>query len=293
MFFQLIRLLLTRFLLIFLLAAPGFTWQDDIDLIFRHSPDRFYNSDDLTFLPSAQAELRLGRYLNADQYHGWLGGAEGDILLLSINKSMIWHWGLNMETLADEQNDIKFRLVQVYYQTKTGLAWLIGPGVWSIDYQHRCSHGADHAVLGRILIRSGLNSSYHWPMSLGKVHIDLRTSVNAYAIGQNLDLLNQARGGSQLNAQALWPIKGTWFMLLAGGIGGELFSAGSQDLYFLTSSAKNWRLQSLFGARIALRTDKGAVKNDYALHFSQVADTGLGKSQNKHSSLTFDINFYW
>ncbi len=27
-----------------------------------------------------------------------------------------------METLADDQNDIYFRLVQVYYQTKTGLS---------------------------------------------------------------------------------------------------------------------------------------------------------------------------
>lgn len=271
-------------------AAVG--WQNDVDLTFRRT--NFFSPDgQLTFLPSAQAELRLGRYLVGDKNHGWFGGAEGDVVLLSFSRTLAWRWHLNMETLADDNNDIYFRLVQVYYQTRTGISWLLGPGVWTMAYQHRCSHGADQALSGRILIRSGINTSYHWPLRYKSLSIDLRASVDAYIIGQNADLDNQARGGSQLNGQVMWPIRGSWFMLIGLGVGAELMSAGQHVLYNLSSAGENFRLESLFGTKFALRYDAGGIKNDYGLHFSQVVDPGLTNRQAKHSSLTFDINFYW
>lgn len=277
--------------LLFLLAQPVLGWQDDVDLIFLKRV--FNTTDELTFLPKAHAQLRLGRYFLADSHHGWRGGAEGEVALLSINKRLLWHWGLNMETLVDDQNDINFRLVQVYYQTKTGLSWQIGPGVLTWAYQHRCSHGADSAVLGRILIRSGVQANYNYTLSLAPVLIDLRAGLDIYIIGQNADNNNQARGALKLSTQARMPVKNNWSMLIAGGFMSELRGASENSVYNLTTPAKNLILDNLFGIRIALNYEKEGLNNDYALSFSQIGDTGLSAVTNKHTGVSFDVNFYW
>lgn len=272
-------------------ALNCFGWQNDIDLSFREIKN-FAPENHLIFLPSAQTEIRLGRFLLGDKNHAWFGGAEGDVILLATKK-VAWRSSLNMETLADGGNQIYFRLVQVYYQTRMGISWLLGPGVLNIAYQHRCSHGADAAIIGRILIRSGLHASYHCPLDYKNFHFDVRAIANAYAVGQNADVLNQARGGSQINLQALWAFSQSWSMLFGAGVSVELMSSGTDSLYNLASLGSHWRLDNLLGAKLGMRYDAGFVKNDYALHFSQVLDTGLTNRQSKHSGLTFDIIFHW
>lgn len=273
-------------------AHQVLAWQDDAHLFLRNPLTNFPEAG-FAFLPSAQSELRLGRYLVADDNHGWRGGAMGDVALLSFGPNLLWRWELNMETLIDDQNDISFRLVQVYYQTRTGISWILGPGVWSFSYNHRCSHGADSAVPGRILIRSGLNSAYYLPLSHKNIQYDLQLGTNIYLVGQNSDLLNQPRANLHLDAQIQWPIAGAWSMLVAGSFGEELTAQGASDAYSAMAPAKNLHLRPFYGARIGLRVEKQYVKNDYSLSFSHIPDTGLHSAARANHGLSFDINFYW
>lgn len=276
--------------LLFLLAQPLLGRQDDVDLIF---PKRvFENTKQIIFLPSAQAQLRLGRYIGSDDRHGWRGGVEGEITLLGIYKSLL-HWGLNMETLVDDSNDIYFRLVQVYYQTSVGVSWPLGPGVWTWGWQHRCSHGADSAVLSRILIRSGLQTSYFYSVNFNPVSLNVRAGADLHVIGQNDDTSSQARGGFSLVAEAIMALGGPWYMLVAGGFASEIRASGKSSVYNLASSAKDFNLDNLFSMRLALRFKNKNLNNDYALLFSQIGDTGFGAHKNKHSGVSFDVNFYW
>lgn len=276
--------------LLFILAQPVLGRQDDVDLIF--SPRVFDTTKQIIFLPSAQAQLRLGRYIGSDDNHGWRGGASGEIVLFGIYKTLL-HGGLDIETLVDDQNDIYFRLVQVYYQTKIGISWQLGPGVWTWGLQHRCSHGADNAVLGRILIRSGIQTSYFWSIDLKPVILNMRARADIYLIGQNQDLSAQARGGFSFGGEALMPLRGPWFMVIAGGFASEIRALGKSFVYNIASYATDFKLDNLFSLKLALRYKNKNIHSDYALLFSQIGDTGFGAINNKHSGVSFDVNFYW
>jgi hypothetical protein len=273
------------------LALPVQGWQDDINLIF---PFIYKPDTNLTFLPHAQGQLRLGRYLFGDKNHGWRGGAEGDVVLLSFNKNLLWHWALNMETLADDANDIFFRLVQVYYQSKTGLSWHINNNnILNFSWQHRCSHGADNSVASRILIRSGLDTTYDLFYKLKNIDFNLRSQANIYIIGQNRDLKNQAHASLFVSSEIRLKLKKSFAVLFGAGVGAELFAESASDLYFLATPAKNWYLDPLMSFRMGLHAEPSQVQSDYVLQLSQISDTGLNTAKTKHYGLSFDINFYW
>jgi hypothetical protein len=280
-------------LFFFLCSSALLAWQDDATLFMRNPLERFGTSVGTVLFPNGRSEVRLGRYIEGDQNHSWRGGVEGDVTLLSFGPRFLWHWALNMETLADDRNDINFRLVQVYYQSLTSLSWHVGPGVWSFSFSHRCSHGADNSVVGRILIRSGLKNSYEMPFSYKQLHFLLRGDLDVYLVGQNSDLDNQSRGQAQVAFMMMWPIKHEWWMLLASSFGEELQALGTTNAFFITAPASNFHLRPMGGLRIGMRIDKERVKNDYSLSFSHIPDTGFGKHAQSHNGLSFDINFYW
>ena len=283
-----------KFLLVtFLSATSSFAWQDDANIFLLDPMSRFSTEKTWEFLPSARSELRVGKYLGGDTYHSWRGGVLGDVVFLSFGPNLLWHWSLGMETLADANNDIHFRLVQVYYESITGILWRLGPGALSLAYGHRCSHGADGAVVGRILIRSGLKSKYELPLSYKAVRFLLAASSDAYFVGQNLDLQNQPRAQAQLSASALWPLKGAWSMIVASSFGEELIVAGKDWVYSIGAPAADWRLRPLWGARVGLRVESLAVKSDFSFSFSHIPDTGIGLKAQSHHGLSLDLNLYW
>lgn len=277
----------------FLLARVAYVWQDDVEINLRDPLQQFAKEPGLGFLSGATAEARLGRYLIGSYHHGWRGGLEGDVALVNFGQRGIFNIGLNMETLADDHNDIHFRLVHVYYQASTGIKWHLGPGVWQASYRHRCSHGADTANYNRITIRSGINTSYHWVWERPFLKIDVKPGLNLYVLGQNADLNTQPKGGSFLTVNTTWPIAAPLFISLAAGINWEIVSAGYQSLYFLTNKTANWHVEPLMAARLAIRLQRGPIKSNFALHFAQNLDSGIGTLAQKTNNLSFDIDFLW
>lgn len=275
-----------------LLFVPGHAWQDDLTINLRHPLEQFAVGDGVRFFNQALAEVRLGPYLKASENHFWRGGAMGDVSLVQVNQ-LLWHMGLAMETLADDQNDISFRLVQVYYQALTGLAWNLGSGALQVGYRHRCSHGADHAVSSRITIKSGLITSYHWVTKLKQVDLNVEPGINWYMVGQNSDHDNQPKGNAFLALKAQWPLRDPLHLVMASGISLEIVGQGYNTLYGPFDALNNLRVEPLFSGRLALRVQQKAMKSDFALHFSQNIDSALTKRTTKSTSLLFAIDFLW
>lgn len=244
-------------------------------------------------LEKAQGEVDIGYYVVADEFHRWRARVSGDFQLINFSRDLNWHFGLGMETLADHQNDINFRLVQVYYQALTGVNWRIGSSVLHLGYRHRCSHGTDRATDSRITIRSGLTGSLQraWFTRFGR--FDIQPGINVYVLGQNKDHSTQARGESFLVVQALWPLSDALSLVVGSGLNIFLVSRSNNDFYLAWSSIKDWHLEPLFSGRMAVRYEPNSIKTDFALSFRQNLDSSIGEVAKKKHLLSFDINFWW
>ncbi|HXW53917.1 MAG TPA: hypothetical protein VEL47_07420 [Myxococcota bacterium] len=278
---------------LWLCALRTFGWQDDVAVLLSDEVPNFARHPGLGYLSGASAEVRLGRYLVGEENFGWRGGVGGDVSLLSFGEKLVWHMGLNMETLADDQNDINFRLVQVYYQALTGVKWRLDDGVLYFGYRHRCSHGTDNAEVGRITIRSGLTTSYQWTLNRGRFRLDLKPGINVYLLGQNHDKAAQPKGGAFVSAQALWPIRGPVFAVMGAGLNLELVGSSQRAVYAISDGWNSLRLEPLFASRVAIRLDNQKLKCDFALHFAQNLDSGIKPLARRTSNLSFDVDFMW
>lgn len=282
------------FLWFFLLIATenGLSWQDDITINLRDPFAQFFKSDGFGFLNGATAEVLLGRYLVGTPNHIWRGGVEGDVALLNFGDGL-WHFGLNAETLADDNNDIHFRLVHVYYQAMTGIKWRLGPGVLHAGIRHRCNHGADSAEQGRITIRLGLTSSYHWTWRRQFLDLDILSGLNVYIFGQNKDFAMQPRGGAFFTVNATWPLVHSLFFTTGLGTNFELISIGNNWLYLISDPSNGFRIEPLFAGRIAVRFRGEKAFSDWGFRFTENLDSGLGIQAKTVSNFSFDIDFFW
>ncbi|MCA9507629.1 MAG: hypothetical protein KC505_04310 [Myxococcales bacterium] len=266
--------------------------QDDNSLIFRgHFPA--VEKKGVSFLNSFASEANITRYLIANQHHVWRARVMSDVGLINFSPSVLWHTGLTMETLVDNQNDINFRLVQVYYQVLTAFDWNLGDQSFRFGYRHRCSHGTDGAVSSRITIRSGPTLVYQKNWLLKHANISIEPGTNLYLIGQNSDLMNQLRGELFFNSQVLFPVYNSLSLLFVSGINFLFNSEGNNFLYFPFSPLKNWEIIPLWGARLALRVEPGRIKSDIGLAYRQNFDSSLGHHAEKLHLLSLELNFMW
>lgn len=280
-------------LLVLLFAHNLVGWQDDV-LIDFSSPIRLFSPEDkLALIENASAEVRLGRYLAGDSHHAYRAGLEGDVALIQFSDSWLWQFGLNMETLVDDHNDIHFRLVHVYYQALTGLLYRLGSGAFHFGYRHRCSHGADAAEQSRITIRSGITSTYSHLWSIASVDISMLAGINIYLLGQNRDLSMHPKGGSFLSVKTSWPIRGSVYGIFGAGINAELVAAHTNWVYSIASPITSWTIEPLFATRIGARIKRERITSDFVFHFAQNLDSGISPRAQKTHSLSFDLDFHW
>jgi hypothetical protein len=285
---------LCAWLLYFLMSIlPLFGWQDDVTVNLRNPFSHFSRTSGFGFLQKATTEVRLGRYLSGSENHIWRGAVEGDVALIQFSDRVLWQFGLNMETLADDLNDINFRLVQVYYQALTGVKIKLGSGLLHIGIRHRCNHGTDQATTSRVVIRLGLTGTYQWIIPVGSLQFDILPGVNVYLVGQNRDHSSQALGGAFFSSAATWPIRPPVFMRLSAGTHFELVGSGTKTVYLITNKLSSLHIEPLFGGKISLRIDVDAVLADIGIHFAQNLDSGISDRATKVSVLSFDVDFLW
>ncbi len=287
------RIVTLVFLCAALLVPPGFGWQDDVEINLRNPYGQFSGERGIGFFRGATSEVRLGRYLVGSDYQRWQGGVEGDVSLVNYGDLWLWHMGLNMETLADDNNEINFRLVQVYYQALTGVRAPLGPGVLHVGYRHRCSHGTDRATNSRITIRSGLTASYHWLLRFRSLQFDIKPGANVYLLGQNSDIDSQPRAAAFLSTNMVVPISAPFALVIGAGIDWELVTVSNKFLYLIGDRFSHWHLEPLLAARLASRVEQDVVKADFGLQFSQNLDLSIGEKAHKVSALSLAVDFSW
>lgn len=227
------------------------------------------------FLTRVASRFSVGVFLydSLKQRVRWTGAGEGEIILLST-PSWHWEWRLSWESLADDRNDIYFRVLRLFYQAFTGLRIPVGEtGILTAGYQHRCSHGADNAEPGRILIRSGPKISYIEQLVRTPWEVSLHGAVEPTLIGQNADWTVNPR----ILLSAGLDIRGSpWILGATWGVMG--ITRGTKETFSVGSPLNDPRARGVVALSAGLFIPGGMGELKILFRFSQIHDSGLTSS---------------
>ena len=168
-----------------------------------------------------------------------------------------------------------------------------GPGVARLHWVHRCSHGVDGAIEGRILIRNGLDLGYRWALDglFGRLEVDGQAHLTL--IGQNDDLATQNRGLLSTRVQWSHEAGPGARLILGAGIGALFVARGEAWEYDVLQAASDpgveWLPALIAGGEIA---GPGAA---ITLLFSsqRIADDGVGLTTRPRSIHAFRVLLAW
>lgn len=216
--------------IVLFLVGGGASWanQADVPLPLEASHALFSSSGagGVRALTLSRGALGFGVYPKVVGAHAYDAALASRTVLLDFGGAAVWTLGLSAQTVVDQGNDIGFRLTRLFYDARTGADFHWGPGVARLHWVHRCSHGVDGALEGRILIRSGLDLGYRWAIDglFGRLEVDGQAHLTV--IGQNEDLATQNRG--LLSTRVQWSHEaGPGARLILGAGFGALFVARS------------------------------------------------------------------
>ena len=145
--------------------------QDDVPVVLDAPDALFLDEAGTTWLAQSKSSADIAVYPDGSRYHTWHGRLAGDISIVQIGRDALVRMGLAMQTVADHRNEISFRLVRLYYEATQLVEHRWGPGVLHYGVRHRCNHGADAAVAGPVLIRSGPELGYRFEADTGGVGV--------------------------------------------------------------------------------------------------------------------------
>jgi hypothetical protein len=279
------------------LLSPGLAaaTQDDIRLSLDRE-DRLLLGNPETgvqLMSAAMGGASVAIYPIGGDYHRWHGQLWGDVGILALGPAVVWHFGLSMQTVADFGNSIYFRLVRLYYDANTGLKIRAGPGVLSVGYRHRCSHGADRSVAGRILIRSGFDLDYSLSRDLGPLELRAKGAVQVTVVGQNPDSSFQPRAIVYATGGIRWPIVGRLALVGSAGIGLALIGEGSETVFGLGTAPGEIRAEALPAAALGIEYGRPGPAARLLLHYQRLLDTGNTDSAQQAHLLAVRIEFLW
>jgi hypothetical protein len=277
-------------------AAPATAHanQDDVPVVLERADTLFTDVvEGPAWLPHARGSADLGFYPAGGRYHRWHGRLTGDVAIVRFAPDALWRMGLSMQTVADDRNDISFRLVRLYYDANALVEHRSGPGALWYGYRHRCSHGADSAVDGRVLIRSGPEVGYQFDVDAGRVVLTGRGFAHTTLIGQNDDDAFKPRALAAGVAQARLPM-GWASWLLSAGLGAALVGTWPDWTYLLWEEWRGpWRVLPLPAAATGVLLHGRALDFRVLLHFQRILDSGFGATGSPTSLLALELGFAW
>jgi hypothetical protein len=258
-------------------TQPAQAIQDDVYVPLRDPLDLFKNSpaEGVKPMTAATSHVDLAIYPIGMGYQRWHGLTGGDITLMAFGPNILWRSGFSVQTLADHRNEISFRLTRLYYEIRMGADIRFWKGVLRARWVHRCSHGADAAVPGRILIRSGPNVGYHHVERWGRLRLDVDTHVHTTIAARNLDLSMHWRGNWTGRTQVTWQLSDHLKLLGAAGLGMMLVSNGESDVYVFTEPIRRLRVEPLPAGMVGIRYTGSTVPVAVTFHAHRVLDTGI------------------
>lgn len=268
--------------------------QDDVPVVLAPAYALFADVvEGPAWLTGAHGTAGLAAYPAGDRYHRWHGRLSGDVAILRFAPDALWRMGLSMQTVADDRNDISFRLVRLYYDATALVEHRWGPGVLQYGYRHRCTHGADAAVEGRVLIRSGPEFGYQADVELGDVVVTGRGFVHTTLIGQNDDDGFKPRMLGAGTVQARWRF-GWASWLLSAGAGAALVGTSPDWTYVLWEEWRGpWRVIPLPAAATGGVFHGRALDFRVLVHYQRILDSGFGATGAPTSLAALDLGFTW
>jgi hypothetical protein len=232
-------------------------------------------------------------YLHGAEHHRYHGRVAGDVALLSFGPDVVLHMGLSIETVSDYGNDISFRLVRLYYEWLTAVDFRLGPGVMSIGVRHRCSHGADASVDGRILIRTGLEVAYALEGTVGGFGVASRFSASGIVVGQNPDHTFQPRALLNATGQLSYPLGAGADWFVAGGLGLALVGDGDSLVYTIADGTSRAELALAPAAAVGVSYRTQALGSRVLIHYQRLLDSGFTLTSLPADIVSLRVEFEW
>ncbi len=226
-------------------------------------------------LPATSSEVSLGVYpVDTGAPHVWHGALRHDVGLARFGRGA-WTGGLAVETVADDDNDISFRLVRLFYDAHLGAAyrWSESSVGW-LSWRHQCSHGTDD-VAGRILIRSGPELGVRREGG-GATRWSAMGVVQGTVIGQNRDDAWQPRGQVAGSGTIEVPVRGSWSFVAGTGLGLMAVGTGSGELWTAGSTWGDVRVVPLPRLEAGFRTAGPTGWAKFGLAYERIEDSGIG-----------------
>lgn len=223
-------------------------------------------------------------------YHRWHGRIRADVAVAQPSADSLVRLGLAMQTVADDRNDISFRLTRVYYDAFTAYEHRLGPGIAYAGYRHRCSHGADDAVDGRILIRSGPELGYELSHDFASFTLNAQAFVHASLIAQNPDL--QALPRLLLGAAADLQWHMDWVSwIVAAGFGAAFVGSAADYVVGLTDPWRDLYLEPLPSLAAGALLHGVSLDFRVLLHYQRILDSGLGPTADPTQLFALQLGF--
>jgi hypothetical protein len=282
-------------LVLSLACSSAWATQDEVALPIDTREALLFDQDDSEVRPLSGATglIDVAAYPLGEGHHHWHGKVKGDIALLTRGDDLVWHASLAVETVADDQNEIDFRLVRLFYRFRVAVDFRLGPGMFWVALDHRCGHGTDGALPGRILIRSGIEAGYRVAMRWDALELALTAEAHGTILGQNTDLDSQMRGLFAVAGQVAYALPANFRVLAGVGLGAALVGQGPSDVYLVSDRARHLRAEPLPAAVVGVAYDGAAASLGVMLHFQRTLDTGLTETSQPASLLSLRIRFVW
>lgn len=288
--------LVARWSLLTLLLSGGVVHaaQSDVPLPLEESHGLFIGgASGVRGLTAVRGHLAFGVYPKVAGAHAYDAALRSRTVLLDFAGEAVWTLGLSAQTVVDQGNDIDFRLTRLFYDARTGVDFEWGSGVARVHWVHRCSHGVDDALEGRILIRNGLDLGYRWRLDGLFGTLELDGLAHLTVVGQNDDLANQNRGF--LSARTQWSHEaGPGAQLLVGaGVGAMVVAQGESWEYDVTHSASSPRVEWLPALTIGGRLTGPGSTMELLFSSQRIADDGVTLTTRPRSLHAVRLRFLW
>jgi hypothetical protein len=265
--------------------------QDDVPVPLAPAAALF--SEARGFLTAANGQMDIAVYpFEGSGYHRWHGRVRGDIAIAQPTDDSLVRLGLSVQTIADDRNEIAFRLTRVFYDAFTGYEHRFGAAVAYAGYRHRCSHGADTAIDGRVLIRSGPELGYRLEHRFGAWSLSAHAFGHASLIAQNDDARSMPRAllatAGELRVREGWAS-----FLVSAGFGAGLLTRAEDWTATIGEPWRDVRVAPLPAA--ALGAVLHGERADFRIlaHYQRILDTGIGERTDPMHLASLQLGFVY
>lgn len=279
------------FMLALSLAARARATQDDVWIPVASPAVLFTETTGWLTASAGAADLALYPHQGSG-YHRWHGRLRGDVTIAQPTLDSLVRLGLSVQTVADDRNDISFRLTRVYYDALTAYEHRLGLGVAYAGYRHRCSHGADTAVDGRILIRSGPELGYRLEYALDPLTIVGHVYAHTSLIAQNPDERAIPRAMFGAAAELRW--RTTWVSwLVAAGFGAAIVGSWGDYTASLTDTWRDLYVEPLPAAALGAILHGERLDFRVLAHYQRILDSGFGEQADPIRLFSIQLGFVY